>query len=31
MIEEAEGEKKDVGDVDEKMGDIKGSIDEILK
>lgn len=31
MIEEAEGEKKDVGLVDDRMADIKGSIDEILK
>jgi hypothetical protein len=31
MIEEAEGEKKDVGLVDDRMTDIKGSIDEILK
>ncbi len=31
MVEEAEGEKKDVGLVDERMNEIKGSIDEILK
>lgn len=31
MVEEAEGQKKDVGLVDERMNEIKGSIDEILK
>jgi hypothetical protein len=31
MVDEAEGEKKDVGLVDERMNEIKGSIDEILK
>lgn len=31
LIEEAEGDKKDVGLVDERMNEIKGSIDEILK
>lgn len=31
MIEEADGDKKDVGLVDERMNDIKGSIDDILK
>lgn len=31
MIEEAENEKRDVGLVDERMNDIKGSIEEILK
>jgi len=31
LIEDAEGDKKDVGLVDQRMTDIKGSIDEILK
>ena len=31
MIEESEGEKRDVGLVDDRMNEIKGSIDEILK
>ena len=31
MIEDADGEKKDVGMVDERMNEIKGSIDEILR
>ena len=31
LIEESDGEKKDVGEVDERMNEIKGSIDEILK
>ena len=31
LIDETDGEKKDVGLVDERMNDIKGSIDEILR
>jgi uncharacterized protein YoxC len=31
LVDEAEGEKKDVGLVDERMNEIKGSIDDILK
>ncbi len=31
LIEQAEGEKKDVGIVDERMNEIKNSIDQILK
>lgn len=31
MIYESEEEKKDVGMVDEKMNEIKGSIDDLIK
>jgi hypothetical protein len=31
LVQETQGDKKDVGLVDERMTDIQGSIDEILK